>query len=185
MWESGQRAHPADHPLRKKTQTNMKFDILTSVLINIAVLWALRTCNVEHTEVQVVCWLTHTAPHNRSPVTQHDGDWWVKWAHLAMPIQCSWVKEQPQPKFKKIIKWQQHDHMWMFNVRKHNVLQLCSNWLTRTFGLANPSCSEWPNPAPGTLCVVSAYIGLTSEYTLKQTTCFILFNGPSSGLAIM
>jgi len=111
MWESGPRAHPADHPLRNKTQTNMKFDILMSVVINIVVLWVLRTCDVEHTEVQVVYWLTCSATLNLSSVTQHDGAWWVKWAHLAMPIQCSWVKEQPQPKFKKtIIRWQ-HDHM--------------------------------------------------------------------------
>ena len=50
MSESGPRAHPADHSLRNKTQTNMKFDILMSVVINIVVLWALRTCNVVHTE---------------------------------------------------------------------------------------------------------------------------------------
>jgi hypothetical protein len=98
MWESAPRAHPADHSLQNKTQTNVKFDILMSVLINVVVLWALRTCNIVHTEVQVVYWPTCTARLTLSPihVTQHDGAWWVKWAHLAMPIQCSWVNEQPQ-----------------------------------------------------------------------------------------
>jgi hypothetical protein len=139
MWESGPRAHPADHPLRNKTQTNMKFDILTSVVFNIVVLWVLRACDVEHMEVQGVYWLTYTATLNLSSVTQHKGAWWVKWAHLAMPIQCSWVNEQPQPKFKKIIIRRQHDHMWMLNVQKHNVLQLCSNSLTWMFGLASLS----------------------------------------------
>jgi hypothetical protein len=99
MWESGPRGHPADHSLRNKTQTNITFDILMSVVINMAVLWALRACNVVHKVVQVVYWLMCTAPLNLSTfhVTEHDVAWWVKWAHTAMSIQCSRVNEQTEP----------------------------------------------------------------------------------------
>ena len=139
MWESGPRAHPADHSLRNKTQINMKFDTLMSLVINIVVLWALRTCNIVHMEGTKSCFPTHLhCPTQPFPSPCHTA--WCRLmgevdtlSHAHPVLMSQWT---PSTRIKKNHKKTAWSHV-NANVQKHNVLQLRSSWLTWMFRFAS------------------------------------------------